>query len=61
VLPGGNAGDFQRRSAGLPAQISKRTLERAKQALGIKARKERGKVDGRWCWEMPSAAAPRTG
>jgi hypothetical protein len=36
--------------------IAKRTLERAKQALGIKARKERGKVDGRWCWEVPALA-----
>jgi putative DNA primase/helicase len=41
--------------------ISKRTLERAKSVLGIKARKERGKVDGRWCWETPPAATLHQG
>jgi putative DNA primase/helicase len=36
--------------------ISKRTLERAKQRLGIIARKEHGKMDGAWFWELPPDA-----
>jgi len=33
--------------------ISKATLRRAQRDLGIKPRKERGKVDGDWFWELP--------
>jgi putative DNA primase/helicase len=33
--------------------ISKRTLHRAKKNLGIRSRKERGKADGKWMWELP--------
>jgi hypothetical protein len=34
--------------------IAKKTLYRAKRELGIKSRKERGKLDGGWTWELPS-------
>jgi hypothetical protein len=33
--------------------IAKRTLDRAKKDLGIKSRKQRGKTDGPWFWELP--------
>jgi RecA-family ATPase len=33
--------------------ISKRTLKRAKKELQIKSRKEHGKMDGEWTWELP--------
>jgi putative DNA primase/helicase len=33
--------------------IAKRTLERAKKELGIKSRKEHGRTDGPWMWELP--------
>jgi putative DNA primase/helicase len=36
--------------------ISKRTLERAKQRLGIVARKEKGTMGGAWLWELPPDA-----
>jgi hypothetical protein len=31
----------------------KGALRRAKKKLGIKAKKEKGKIDGAWMWEMP--------
>ena len=37
------------------------TLRRVKKDLGVKARKERGKVDGEWFWEMPKMAKPAGG
>jgi AAA domain len=37
--------------------IAKRTLYRAKRDLGIKSRKERGKLDGAWTWELPPKKA----
>jgi putative DNA primase/helicase len=33
--------------------IAKRTLDRAKKELGIKSRKEHGRTDGPWVWELP--------
>lgn len=33
--------------------ISERTLKRAKHELKVEARKERGKLDGKWTWELP--------
>ena len=33
--------------------ISERTLIRAKQELKVEARKERGKMNGKWTWELP--------
>jgi hypothetical protein len=33
--------------------IAKRTLDRAKKDLGIKSRKEHGRTDGPWMWELP--------
>ena len=33
--------------------ISLRTLERVKKDLGVKSRKEPGKMGGEWCWELP--------
>jgi hypothetical protein len=33
--------------------ISKRTLDRAKKELGVKSRKEHGRTDGPWVWELP--------
>jgi hypothetical protein len=33
--------------------IAKRTLDRAKKALGVKSRKQQGKTDGPWFWELP--------
>ena len=38
--------------------ISKRTLMRMKKDLGIRSRKEQGKTDGTWTWELPPR--PRT-
>jgi hypothetical protein len=35
------------------AGIAKNTLRRAKKELGIIARKEHGKMDGTWTWELP--------
>jgi hypothetical protein len=35
--------------------ISAATLRRAKNELGIRANKGRGKVDGGWSWELPKA------
>jgi hypothetical protein len=34
--------------------ISGATLRRAQKKLSVKARKERGRVDGRWFWELPT-------
>jgi hypothetical protein len=33
--------------------IAKRTLDRAKKDLGIKSRKQHGRTDGTWFWELP--------
>jgi hypothetical protein len=33
--------------------ISKRTLKRAKKELGIRSRKQHGKITGGWMWELP--------
>jgi hypothetical protein len=38
--------------------IAKNTLYRAKKELGIKSRKEPGKTDGGWLWELPPKATP---
>jgi putative DNA primase/helicase len=38
--------------------ISKRTLMRMKKDLGIRSRKEQGKIGGTWTWELPPQ--PRT-
>jgi putative DNA primase/helicase len=37
--------------------ITKRTLFRAKKDLGVKSRKERGKMGGGWTWELPAKKA----
>jgi hypothetical protein len=34
--------------------IAKKTLYRAKKDLGIKSRKEHGKTEGGWTWELPT-------
>jgi hypothetical protein len=36
--------------------ISKMTLRRAKDELGIKSKKQKS-ADGAWCWELPPKAA----
>jgi hypothetical protein len=36
--------------------IAKNTLCRAKKELGVKSRKEPGKIDGGWFWELPPKA-----
>jgi hypothetical protein len=33
--------------------ISRATLRRAKEDLGIVAYKEKGKLDGGWLWKLP--------
>ena len=33
--------------------IAEKTLRRAKKELGIKSRKEHGRTDGPWMWELP--------
>jgi hypothetical protein len=33
--------------------IARATLRWAKKDLGVKSRKERGKHDGAWFWELP--------
>jgi len=33
--------------------IAKQTLKRMKRELGIRSRKEQGKLDGTWTWELP--------
>jgi putative DNA primase/helicase len=38
--------------------ITEATLRRAKTGLGIRAEKEKGKVDGGWFWEMPRPGKP---
>jgi putative DNA primase/helicase len=43
------------REAAKANSISEATLRRAKQDLGVRARKEEGKMDGQWFWEMPIA------
>jgi hypothetical protein len=40
--------------------IAEKTLRRAKKELGIKSRKERGKVDGDWSWELPPKKTAHT-
>jgi putative DNA primase/helicase len=40
--------------------IAKKTLYRAKRELGIKSRKERGKLDGGWSWELPAKTKTAT-
>jgi RecA-family ATPase len=42
-------------SKGQEAGISKSTIWRAKEELGIKASKERGNLAGKWLWELPYA------
>jgi putative DNA primase/helicase len=37
--------------------IAEKTLRRAKKELGIKSRKEHGRTDGAWLWELPKVAA----
>ena len=39
------------------AGIAKATFKRAKKDLGIRSRKEQGKLDGAWMWELPPKAA----
>jgi hypothetical protein len=36
--------------------IAEKTLRRAKKDLGVKSRKERGKIDGEWLWELSKKA-----
>jgi hypothetical protein len=36
--------------------IAEKTLRRAKKDLGVESRKERGKIDGEWLWELPKKA-----
>jgi putative DNA primase/helicase len=36
----------------------KGALKRAKNKLGIKTRKERGKMNGAWTWELPNGPSP---
>jgi RecA-family ATPase len=43
------------------AGISKSTIWRAKDELGIKASKERGNLAGKWLWELPYAHARGSG
>jgi putative DNA primase/helicase len=38
--------------------ITEATLRRAKTGLGIRAEKERGKMDGAWFWEIPRPGKP---
>jgi hypothetical protein len=33
--------------------IAEKTLRRAKKELGIKSRKQQGRTDGPWFWELP--------
>ena len=35
--------------------INQKTLKRAKKDLGIRSRKETGKLGGKWIWELPTA------
>jgi putative DNA primase/helicase len=37
--------------------FAKATLYRAKKELGIRSRKEKGKIDGAWVWELPPQGA----
>jgi hypothetical protein len=37
--------------------IAEKTLRRAKKELGIKSRKEHGRIDGPWVWELPPKKA----
>jgi RecA-family ATPase len=46
---------------GQEAGISKSTIWRAKEELGIKASKERGNLAGKWLWELPYAHARGSG
>jgi hypothetical protein len=43
------------RTKGLRDEREK-TLRRAKKDLGVESRKERGKIDGEWLWELPKKA-----
>src|SRR5215831_7575161 len=40
--------------------ISEMTLRRAKKELGIKSRKQQGRTDAPWFWELPPERKPRT-
>jgi putative DNA primase/helicase len=40
--------------------IAGMTLRRAKKELGIKSRKQQGRTDGPWFWELPPERKPRT-
>jgi hypothetical protein len=33
--------------------IKERTLDKAKNILGVKSEKEKGKTDGKWMWFLP--------
>jgi putative DNA primase/helicase len=36
--------------------INQKTLKRAKKDLGVRSRKEQGKIGGQWLWELPKGA-----
>jgi putative DNA primase/helicase len=40
--------------------IAEMTLRRAKKELGIKSRKQQGRTDAPWVWELPPERKPRT-
>jgi len=40
--------------------IAEMTLRRAKKELGIKSRKQLGRTDAPWFWELPPERKPRT-
>ena len=50
--------DLKQRAA--PANLAWRTIERAKGRLGVRARREGGKVGGHWRWVAPSLNSAKT-